>query len=67
MLNCEECATEPATVEEALRWRAYLISVVDDGDDKVILVCLAATDQSAEPLSSPKREASSSVLLTEGI
>jgi len=36
MLNCEECATQPATVEEALRWRAYLIAVVEDeGDEEV--------------------------------
>jgi hypothetical protein len=41
MLNCEECATQPATVEEALRWRAYLIAVVeDDGDEEVAEVAV---------------------------
>ena len=45
MLNCEECATEPATVEEALRWRAYLISVVDDGDEEVAVYCPECADR----------------------
>ena len=43
MLNCEECATQPATVEEALRWRAYLVSVVEDeGDQEVAEVAVYA-------------------------
>ena len=48
MLNCEECATQPATVEEALRWRAYLIGVVDDdGDDgeEVAVYCPECADR----------------------
>jgi hypothetical protein len=40
MLNCEECATQPATVEEALRWRAYLVSVVDEGDKEIAEVAV---------------------------
>jgi hypothetical protein len=41
MLNCEECATQPATVEEALRWRAYLVSVMEDeGDEEVAEVAV---------------------------
>jgi hypothetical protein len=40
MLNCEECATQPATVEEALRWRAYLVSVVDEGDEEIAEVAV---------------------------
>ena len=41
MLNCEECATQPATVEEALRWRAYLVAVVEDeGDEEVAEVAV---------------------------
>ena len=36
MLNCEECATQPATVEEALRWRAYLVAVVEDESDEEV-------------------------------
>ncbi|HEX2460034.1 MAG TPA: hypothetical protein VHJ58_07775 [Vicinamibacterales bacterium] len=44
MLNCEVCATQPATVEEALRWRAYLIEVVDDGDEEVAVYCPECAD-----------------------
>jgi hypothetical protein len=44
MLNCEECATQPATVEEALRWRAYLIAVVDD-DEEVAVYCPECADR----------------------
>ncbi len=41
MLNCEECATQPATVEEALRWRAYLVAVVEnEGDEEVAEVAV---------------------------
>ena len=40
MLNCEECATQPATVEEALRWRAYLTAVVDEGEEEVAEVAV---------------------------
>jgi hypothetical protein len=45
MLNCEECATQPATVEEAHRWRAYLIAVVDDGDKEVAVYCPECADR----------------------
>jgi hypothetical protein len=45
MLNCEECATPPATGEEALRWRAYLIAVVDDGDEEVAVYCPECADR----------------------
>ena len=46
MLNCEECATQPATVEEALRWRAYLIEVVEpEGDEKVAVYCPECADR----------------------
>ena len=45
MLNCEECATQPATVEEARRWRAYLIAVVDDGDQAVAVYCPECADR----------------------
>jgi hypothetical protein len=45
MLNCEECATQPATAEEARRWRAYLIAVVDDGDQTVAVYCPECADR----------------------
>ena len=49
MLNCEECATQAATREEALRWRAYLIAVVDGngGDDgeEVAVYCPECADR----------------------
>jgi hypothetical protein len=45
MLNCEECATQPATAEEARRWRAYLIAVVDDGDQAVAVYCPECADR----------------------
>jgi hypothetical protein len=45
MLNCEVCATQPATVEEALRWRAYLIEVVDDGNEEVAVYCPECADR----------------------
>ena len=46
MLNCEECATQPATVEEALRWRAYLIAVVEDeGGEEVAVYCPECADR----------------------
>ncbi len=46
MLNCEECATPPATVEEAFRWRAYLTSVADgDGDLEVAVYCPGCADR----------------------
>ena len=45
MLNCEECATQPATVEESLRWRAYLIAVVDEGDEEVAVYCPECADR----------------------
>jgi hypothetical protein len=46
MLNCEECATQPATVEEALRWRAYLVSVMEDeGDEEVAVYCPECADR----------------------
>ena len=46
MLNCEACATEPATVEEALRWRAYLTAVVEDeGDEEVAVYCPECADR----------------------
>jgi hypothetical protein len=34
----EECATQPAMVDEALRWRAYLIAVVEDEGDGEVAV-----------------------------
>jgi hypothetical protein len=45
MLNCEECAAQPATVEEALRWRAYLIAVVEDEDEEVAVYCPECADR----------------------
>ena len=46
MLSCEECASQPATVEEALRWRAYLISVVEpEGDEEVAVYCPECADR----------------------
>ena len=45
MLNCEECATQPATVEEALRWRAYLTSVVEDEGEEVAVYCPECADR----------------------
>jgi hypothetical protein len=46
MLNCEACAIQPATVEEALRWRAYLISVVkDEGGKEVAVYCPECADR----------------------
>ena len=45
MLNCEECAKQPATAEEARRWRAYLIAVVDDGDQAVAVYCPECADR----------------------
>jgi hypothetical protein len=45
MINCEECGTPPATGEEAFRWRAYLISVVDDGDEEVAVYCPECADR----------------------
>ena len=46
MLNCEDCATQPATVEEALRWRAYLTSVVEDnGGEEVAVYCPECADR----------------------
>ena len=46
MRNCEECATQPATVEEALRWRAYLTAVVEDkGDEEVAVYCPECADR----------------------
>jgi hypothetical protein len=46
MLNCEECATHPATVEEAFRWRAYLDAVVEDeGAEEVAVYCPECADR----------------------
>ena len=45
MLNCEECATQPATAEEARRWRAYLVAMVDDGDQAVAVYCPECADR----------------------
>jgi hypothetical protein len=46
MLNCEECATQPATVEEALRWRSYLTAVVeDDGGEEFAVYCPECADR----------------------
>jgi hypothetical protein len=46
MLNCEECATQPATVEEALRWRSYLTAVVEDeGDEESAVYCPECADR----------------------
>jgi hypothetical protein len=45
MLNCEECATQPATVEEALRWRAYLVAVVEDEGGEVAVYCPECADR----------------------
>ena len=46
MLNCEVCATQPATVEEARRWRAYLSAVVEDkGDEEVAVYCPECADR----------------------
>ena len=45
MLNCEECATQAATAEEALRWRAYLTAVVEDEDGEVAVYCPECADR----------------------
>ena len=45
MLNCEECATQPATVEEARRWRAYLIAVADNGYEELAVYCPECADR----------------------
>jgi hypothetical protein len=50
MLNCEECATQPATAEEALRWRAYLTAVVEDeGGEEVAVYCPECADREFGP------------------
>ena len=49
MLKCEECGRQPATEEEALRWRAYLTAALDEGEpNEVAVYCPECAKQEFE-------------------